>query len=871
MKKFLLLTSFLTASLLSPAQDLQSVESLKLVDYKPQSVFRMEEDGIKQAAFLATDMHSHVYVDTVEEIEQWLKDMDANNIERVVVMTGAYGEEFDRLYDLYKGVSDRFVLWCGIDMSAWGTPDFPAAAVRELERCFRKGATGVGELSDKGLGEKLSRKVSEPGLHFNDDLFVPIFSKCAELGMPVNCHIGDPVWMYEDLDEKNDGYMNAAIWKIDMSKPGTLGLCEVVATMEEACQKNPNTTFIACHFLNIAHDYELLGDILDRNPNLYIDNSARHQETAATPRATKAFYEKYADRILFGTDNNPSARMYALQWRVLESDDEHFYPANKSYHWPLHGLDLSDEVLEKIYSINPARILGPGCKSKQLDVVMLDGEKWWGSVTDLGNIMPFDKDTKVRFNHETQNFNNQTTPLLVSNKGRYIWSDSPFKATIANGVISLTAVRGTFELVEAGTTLKDAFCAAEKANFPASGIIPPELFFSVPQYNTWIELVYNQNQDDVMKYARGIVENGFPTGVLMIDDNWQKYYGNFEFRPDRFPDPKGMVDELHAMGFKVMLWVSPFVSPDSQEYRFLRSKGYLVKNADGSGPAILDWWNGLSACYDFSNPEAFEYFTNILKGMQEEFGIDGFKFDAGDPERYQSKDIMPFDGKSFDNDHSELWAKVGLQFPYNEFRACWKMGGQALVQRLGDKDYSWDGVARLVPSMISAGLLGHPYTCPDMIGGGQFGSFIDIDPDKFDQALIVRSCQIHSMMPMMQFSVAPWRILSAENLEICRKYALLHQEMGQYILKCAEYSAQTGEPIVRAMDYAFPGQGFEDCNDQYMLGDDILVAPVMDTGTSRTVMLPKGKWQDENGKVYRGGKTYTIDVPLERLPRFTRM
>ena len=242
---------------------------------------------------------------------------------------------------------------------------------------------------------------------------------------------------------------------------------------------------------------------------------------------------------------------------------------------------------------------------------MLEGEKWWGSVTDLGNIMPFDAQTSVRFNHQTQNFNNQTTPLLVSNKGRYIWSDSPFAAVIKDGVISLKAARGVIELVEAGSTLKDAFCAASKAHFPASGTVPPELFFSVPQYNTWIELVYNQNQADIMKYARSIVDNGFPTGILMIDDNWQKYYGNFEFRPDRFPDPKGMVDELHAMGFKVMLWISPFVSPDSQEFRFLREKGYLVKKADGYGPAVLDWWNGLSACYDFSNPEAFEYFTNI--------------------------------------------------------------------------------------------------------------------------------------------------------------------------------------------------------------------------------------------------------------------
>ena len=173
--------------------------------------------------------------------------------------------------------------------------------------------------------------------------------------------------------------------------------------------------------------------------------------------------------------------------------------------------------------------------------------------------------------------------------------------------------------------------------------------------------------------------------------------------------------------------------------------------------------------------------------------------------------------------------------------------------------------------MISAGLLGHAYTCPDMIGGGQFGSFIDIDQDKFDQALIVRSCQIHSMMPMMQFSVAPWRILSEENLEICKKYALLHQDMGSYILKCAEHASQTGEPIVRAMDYAFPGQGFEDCNDQYMLGDKYLVAPMLEPGTSRLVKLPKGRWQDENGCRYKGGKTYTIEVPMDRIPVFTQV
>ena len=89
--------------------------------------------------------------------------------------------------------------------------------------------------------------------------------------------------------------------------------------------------------------------------------------------------------------------------------------------------------------------------------------------------------------------------------------------------------------------------------------------------------MYNQNQIDIEKYAQDILANDFPTGIFMIDDNWQKYYGNFEFKPDKFPDAAGMIDRLNKQGFKVMLWIAPFVSADSPEYRLLAKKGYLVK------------------------------------------------------------------------------------------------------------------------------------------------------------------------------------------------------------------------------------------------------------------------------------------------------
>jgi len=113
-----------------------------------------------------------------------------------------------------------------------------------------------------------------------------------------------------------------------------------------------------------------------------------------------------------------------------------------------------------------------------------------------------------------------------------------------------------------GKTLAEAQKYVRNTYFPSSGKLPDSLLFTSPQYNPWIELTYNQNQVDVLKYARGIIDHGFPPGVLMIDDTWQEDYSLWKFHPGRFPNPKAMVDSLHEMGFKVMLWICPFVSAD---------------------------------------------------------------------------------------------------------------------------------------------------------------------------------------------------------------------------------------------------------------------------------------------------------------------
>ncbi len=122
----------------------------------------------------------------------------------------------------------------------------------------------------------------------------------------------------------------------------------------------------------------------------------------------------------------------------------------------------------------------------------------------------------------------------------------------------------------------------------------------------------------------------------------------------------------------------------------------------------------------------------------------------------------------------------------------------------------------------------------------------------------------------MQFSVAPWRVLDTMHLRVCREAALLHAKMGESIFSLAQQAAKDGEPIVRHMEYAFPGQGFESSDDQYMFGEKYLVAPMVVKGTSREVKLPKGNWVDDLGKKYKGGQTVKMNVPLNRLVYLVR-
>jgi predicted TIM-barrel fold metal-dependent hydrolase len=200
--------------------------------------------------------------------------------------------------------------------------------------------------------------VAGVGLHFDDYRMKPLFQKCAELNLPVNIHVADPIWMYEKMDSTNDGLMNAFDWKIDSNQTGLLNLDELVATLENAVRDNPKTIFIACHYANLMHDLKRLGRLLETYPNLYSDISARYAETATIPRYMKAFIEKHQDKLVYGTDMGMDAGMYRTTFRILETTDEHFYYFSLyNYHWPLHGFGLSKEVLKKLYHTNASKFV----------------------------------------------------------------------------------------------------------------------------------------------------------------------------------------------------------------------------------------------------------------------------------------------------------------------------------------------------------------------------------------------------------------------------------------------------------------------------------------------------------------------------------
>ena len=322
------------------------MDALALKDYAPKPSLIVSETDVAKAKYPAIDVHAHVNARTREQVRDWVRTMDETGVQMTVVLTGATGEAFDQLVDLYlKPYPGRFQLFCGIDVRDVDQPDYPQRAAAELERCYRLGARGTGELTDKGTGFGGRLHPDDPRL----DLF---WEKCAQLNIPANIHIADHPSAWRPLDvyqERTPDYQHFNLY--GKSVPSWE---ELIAIRDRTLARHPKTRFIACHLGNQGHDLASLAATLDRYPNLYVDISARDYEVGRAPRTAARFLSRYRDRVLFGTDMGREKSMYQAWWRLFESADE-FMPGR--VWWRYYGLELPEPILESLYRGNARRVL----------------------------------------------------------------------------------------------------------------------------------------------------------------------------------------------------------------------------------------------------------------------------------------------------------------------------------------------------------------------------------------------------------------------------------------------------------------------------------------------------------------------------------
>jgi len=172
-------------SQVAAAENSSSPEELLLKDYRPKSIYKIPRTVVEKAKYPVIDMHAHDYAKTPEQIARWIRIMDEVGIDKAIVMTGTTGKAFDEIYARYARHPDRFEVWCGLDYTGYDKPGFGPAAAKELERCYKVGARGVGELGDKGQGLFYSKPTKAIGMHLDDPRMDPLLEKCAELKMPV--------------------------------------------------------------------------------------------------------------------------------------------------------------------------------------------------------------------------------------------------------------------------------------------------------------------------------------------------------------------------------------------------------------------------------------------------------------------------------------------------------------------------------------------------------------------------------------------------------------------------------------------------------------------------------------------------------------
>ncbi|CAL1614971.1 unnamed protein product [Knipowitschia caucasica] len=443
------------------------------------------------------------------------------------------------------------------------------------------------------------------------------------------------------------------------------------------------------------------------------------------------------------------------------------------------------------------------------------------------------------------------------------YQDSPFKPEEGRPALPELSYR-----VCVGSDVTSIHKIMVRRYFPKPIKVPSHDVFKHPVWSTWALHKSSITQEKLLQFASDISSHGFSSSHLELDDRYTADYGEFDFDPQKFPNASGMFDTLRESGFKVSLWTHPFINYDSINFGVAVERGLFVREPSGELPALVRWWNGVGGILDFTNPETREWYSAHLRALKNRYEISSFKFDAGEtsylPRQFSTKNPLS-DPSTFTRRYSEM------AVPFSE-RAELRVGYQSqnisCFFRIIDRDSVWGyelGLKSIIPTVLTISILGYQFVLPDMIGGNAYPNYTTGDGGLPDRELYIRWLELSAFMPAMQFSIPPWEYDKAV-VEIAQKFTKLHETLvAPRVLELAGEVLDTGDPIIRPLWWiANDDEAAYKIDSQFLIGDDLMVAPVMEPGKQeRDIYLPAGRWRSYKGEHFDKGPIYLTDYPVD--------
>ncbi|WP_084614694.1 TIM-barrel domain-containing protein [Nakamurella lactea] len=403
----------------------------------------------------------------------------------------------------------------------------------------------------------------------------------------------------------------------------------------------------------------------------------------------------------------------------------------------------------------------------------------------------------------------------------------------------------------------------------------PDYQYESTVWNSWAQFYTSVTQSSFLDWADSLHASGIPAHTFNLDDGWMSHYGDFTFN-SKFPDPKAMVDQIHSMGYKFGLWVTLWLNTDSQNYQTAKANGWLLKSAsDPSQPCDVTWWNGTAGIVDLANPAAKAWYEGQLNSLVGDLGVDGFKFDT----RFFDESCAPYSSDLSMSDYQTLGAQLADQYDLQGMgiRVHWTGSQQyGFVTREVDKGTNWKSLQAGMHQLLALSTTGHQFVTSDMIGG----SLGNPPPTK---QVLVRWAQASALTPLMYSSTAPtgvtdsttgaWVPYDDETVQLYKQAVEQHGALAPYILRQKDRAVATGEPMMKPLFWDFPKeQPTYTVDDEWLLGDSLLAAPVLDDAVTRDIYLPKGKWFDPYHRTtITGGRwVRSYPAPLNVTPMFIR-